>query len=283
MKTRQHYRFFHPLRVRWAEIDMQKIVFNGHYLMYFDTAIADYWRALALPYEEVTSRFGGDMFVKKATLEYHASAKYDDRLEVGVRCQRIGTSSLTFEMAIFHQNDLLVTGELVYVFADAVTQKSKPVPAELRDLFEAYERGEAMVKLKIGDWATMGADAGKLRVDVFVTEQRIPIELEWDGRDDASDHAVAYNRYGLPLATGRLLPDGHIGRMAVAKAVRGTHAGVLVLEALVKLAKEKGHTQAILSAQTYAQGFYAKRGFVAQGAIYDDAGIPHVDMVRELG
>ena len=80
---RQDFRFFHRLRVRWAEVDMQKIVFNAHYLMYFDTAVADYWRALALPYEEAMHQLGGDLYVKKATVEFNASARMDDLLDVG--------------------------------------------------------------------------------------------------------------------------------------------------------------------------------------------------------
>jgi YbgC/YbaW family acyl-CoA thioester hydrolase len=93
---RQDFRFFHRLRVRWAEVDMQKIVFNAHYLMYFDTAMTDYWRALALPYEETMVQLGGDLYVKKASVEYHGSARFDDRLDVALKCARIGTSSMTF-------------------------------------------------------------------------------------------------------------------------------------------------------------------------------------------
>ena len=74
---RKDFRFFHRLRVRWAEVDMQKIVFNAHYLMYFDTAIADYWRAMALPYEEAMLSLGGDLYVRKATVEFNASARVD--------------------------------------------------------------------------------------------------------------------------------------------------------------------------------------------------------------
>jgi YbgC/YbaW family acyl-CoA thioester hydrolase len=94
---RSDFRFSHRMRVRWSEVDMQKIVFNAHYLMYFDTAMADYWRALALPYEAAMQLLGGDIFVKKASVEYHASARYDDRMEVCLRCARIGTSSIVFE------------------------------------------------------------------------------------------------------------------------------------------------------------------------------------------
>ena len=122
---RTDFRFLERLRVRWAEIDLQKIVFNGHYLMYFDTAITGYWRALALPYVQTLEYLGGDLLVRKATLEYHGSARLDDLLDIGVRSTRIGNSSLVFAMAVFRNDELLVSGELVYVFADPATQSAK--------------------------------------------------------------------------------------------------------------------------------------------------------------
>src|SRR5437899_11089406 len=125
---RSEFRFLDRLRVRWAEIDAQKIVFNGHYLMYFDTAIAGYWRALALPYAQTMEYLGGDLFVRKATLEYEGSARYDDVLDVGIRCARIGNSSMLFSAGVFRHDELLVSGELVYVFADPHSQTSKAVP-----------------------------------------------------------------------------------------------------------------------------------------------------------
>ena len=125
---RANFRCLHRLRVRWAEVDMQKIVFNAHYLMYFDTAMADYWRALALPYEEAMHALGGDLYVKKASVEYHGSARYDDQLDVGLKCSRIGNSSMVFTGAIFRGDALLITCELIYVFADPATQTSRPVP-----------------------------------------------------------------------------------------------------------------------------------------------------------
>ena len=120
---RSQFRFFHRLRVRWAEVDMQKIVFNAHYLMYVDSAMSDYWRALALPYEQSMLVLGGEMYVKKATLEFHASARLDDSLEVGMRCARIGNSSCLFEAGIFRGDQLLISAELVYVFAN---QRPRP-------------------------------------------------------------------------------------------------------------------------------------------------------------
>ena len=92
--NRGEFRFFDRLRVRWAEVDMQKIVFNGHYLMYFDTAVAAWWRAMALPYHDTMQSLGGDLYVRKATLEYEGSAGYDDLIDVGIACEHIGNSSL---------------------------------------------------------------------------------------------------------------------------------------------------------------------------------------------
>ena len=130
---RQDFRFAHRLRVRWVEVDMQQIVFNGHYLMYFDTAVTDYWRSLAMPYAATMHQLGGDLYVKKASVEYHASAEMDDFLEVCMRCDRIGNSSMTFVGAIFRGDELLITSELVYVYADPVAKKSQAIPPALRD------------------------------------------------------------------------------------------------------------------------------------------------------
>src|SRR5437763_6734426 len=147
---RSDFRFLERLRVRWAEIDAQQIVFNGHYLTYFDTAVAGYWRALAMPYAATMHSLGGDMFVRKATLEYFGSAVYDDVLEIGIRCARIGNSSILFQAGAFRQEQLLVSGELVYVFADPKVKQPRPVPAELRALFESFEAGAQMLVLRVG-------------------------------------------------------------------------------------------------------------------------------------
>ena len=204
---RSSFRCFHRLRVRWAEVDMQKIVFNAHYLMYIDTAMSDYWRAVALPYESSMLALGGEMYVKKATVEYHASARLDDTLDVGLRCTRVGNSSCLFEAGIFAGDQLLVSGELVYVFADPATQTSRPVPPSLRAIFEGFEAGVDMAEVKTGDWNALGRDAGRLRTAVFVREQGIPPDIEADALDATARHAVVYNRLGMPVATGRLLQE----------------------------------------------------------------------------
>ena len=284
--NRQDYRFFHRLRVRWAEVDMQKIVFNAHYLMYFDTAVADYWRALALPYEAAMHQLGGDLYVKKAQLEYHGSARYDDQLDIGLKCTRLGTSSMVFTGAVFHAEQLLIGCELVYVFADPATQKSRPIPVSLRDMLTGFEAGEPMVLVKAGSWSELGADASALRTAVFVQEQRVPLELEWDEADEGALHAVAYNRMGQALGTGRLLRHapgiGKIGRMAVSRVMRGSHLGRDILHTLQAHARSRGDTEVLLYAQRSAEGFYRRLGFVPRGEPFEEAGIPHLEMFQSL-
>ena len=137
---RDDFRFAHRLRVRWAEVDKQDIVFNGHYLTYFDVAITEYWRELGVPYPAIVERWGSDLFVVKAGIDYHAPARYDDVLDIGVRIARIGNSSLQFVTGIFRADEALIGGELIYVNADPVTRTSVRVPAELRDLIARFER-----------------------------------------------------------------------------------------------------------------------------------------------
>lgn len=283
---RADFRHLHALRARWAEVDLQGIVFNAHYLTYFDTALAEYWRALALPYTESMQHFGGDLYMRKATLDYLRSARYDDVLDVGIRCTRIGRSSLLFHGAVLRGGELLVSGELVYVFADPATQSSRPVPAALRELLEGFEAGQSMLELRTGDWATLGDAARAIRTEVFVQEQGIPGALEWDEADTGAVHAVAYNRIGFPQATGRLLAQApgvaRIGRMAVRRPLRGGRAGRAVLDALTKLAAARGDREIVLSAQLAAVAFYARAGFVQHGPTFEEAGITHVEMRRSL-
>jgi YbgC/YbaW family acyl-CoA thioester hydrolase len=283
---RNDFRFFHRLRVRWAEVDMQKIVFNAHYLMYFDTAVADYWRAIGLPYEQAMHELGGDIYLKKAGVEFHASARYDDRVDVAMKCSRIGTSSMLFTGAIFRDNDLLITCELLYVFADPATQTSKPVPAPLRELLMAYEAGEDVLSVRVGSWSDLREPARRIRTEVFIDEQRVPLEMEWDEADEACVHAVVFNRIGQALATGRLLPshDGSakIGRVAVHRVLRGSGVGRRVMQALMAAAAQRGDKEIVLHAQRTAEAFYRGLGFVPRGEEFEEAGIPHIEMSRRL-
>jgi len=282
--TRDEFRFLERLRVRWAEIDAQKIVFNGHYLMYFDTAIAGYWRAMAMPYAESMALLDGDLYVRKATLEYESSAVYDDVLHIGIRCARIGNSSVLFNAGAFRRDRLLVSGELVYVFADPASQTSRPVPQALRDTLNAFEGGQDMLAIKLGSWDHLRKDAQPLRHAVFVAEQAIPAELEQDEADRGATHAVVYNRLGMPLATGRWVQHAagvaKIGRMAVVPALRSTGIGTRLLDALIQSAGHAGNARVMLHAQSSAIEFYRRAGFAGQGDPFVEAGIAHLEMLR---
>lgn len=281
----QDFRCRHRLTVRWAEVDAQKIVFNAHYLMYADVAVTEYWRQMAMPYAQSWATLGGELFVKKATVTYHASAQMGDVLDIGIRCVRQGNTSLQFEAGIFRGQQLLNTVELVYVFADAA-QQPQPLPQTLRDMLTAFEAGESMVELRSGNWNDLGRLAERLRMEVFVKEQGVPREIEIDEFDTMCRHVVVVNRLGHAVATGRLVSDApgvaRIGRMAVARELRGSRVGRQVLDALVQAARDRGDTHAVLHAQVHAQNFYARAGFVPEGAVYEEAGIDHITMRMTL-
>ena len=130
-------------------------------------------------------------------------------------------------------------------------------------------------------WDKARADASPIRFEVFVAEQRVPADIELDEMDARCTHAVAYEN-GQAIATGRLLPDGHIGRMAVLKAWRGRGVGSAILRALMEAARGRGDTKIELSAQIHAVPFYLAHGFRPAGPVYEEAGIPHQAMTKAL-
>ena len=136
--------------------------------------------------------------------------------------------------------------------------------------------------IRLGDWATLGLDATAIRFEVFVDEQKVPAEIELDDMDAVCLHAVAYDDFGAAIGTGRLLPDGHIGRMAVRQPGRGTGVGGAILSLLMQKARERGDAAVVLNAQTVAAPFYARHGFVQQGEVFEEAGIAHVEMRLEF-
>jgi acyl-CoA thioester hydrolase len=130
-----------PLRVRWAEVDMQAVVFNGHYLTYADVCLTEYWRAIGVPYPAGFADLGIDAFVRKAMVEYHAPARYDDELLVCGRAARLGRSSATFAVSMFRADDTsrpLIEVELVYVCVDRRGTPT-PWPPEIRERMRRYE------------------------------------------------------------------------------------------------------------------------------------------------
>ena len=140
MTSREQFTFFHPLRVRWAEVDAQGIVFNPNYLVFFDIGLTEYMRGIGFTYPEGLSAFGTDLFAVNAGINFRASAVYDDELAIGARASLIGRTSLTFALAVFRGDELLVDGTMIYVNADRATRKSAPLPQPFLDRILAFER-----------------------------------------------------------------------------------------------------------------------------------------------
>lgn len=140
----------------------------------------------------------------------------------------------------------------------------------------------AEVTIELGAWEELAREATPIRHAVFVEEQGVPVEIELDEWDAVSLHAIARDGAGRAIGTGRLLPDGHIGRMAVLKGARGSGAGTSILLALMDAARKRGHREVVLNAQTHAAPFYRRLGFVEEGDVFDDAGIAHIAMRRVL-
>ena len=141
---------------------------------------------------------------------------------------------------------------------------------------------QPLFTIKAADWRADQKTLRAIRTRVFVEEQGVPEELEWDGEDERCEHALAIAPDGRPVGTGRLLPDGHIGRLAVFREWRGQGAGSALLQYFLGRARKRGFATATLNAQTRATAFYARHGFEARGAEFMDAGIPHVEMSLTL-
>jgi len=139
-----------------------------------------------------------------------------------------------------------------------------------------------MVRVELMDWQQAQPVAGPLRFAIFVGEQNVPSGIELDDLDEKCLHAVAYDVDGKAIGTGRLLPDGHIGRMAVVKEWRRRGIGAAIIESLMQEARKRGHAEVVVSAQLQAAEFYREFGFEAEGKVYKDAGILHQAMRKKV-
>jgi len=139
-----------------------------------------------------------------------------------------------------------------------------------------------MARVELMSWEQAQPSAGPLRFAIFVGEQNVPSGIELDDMDAQCIHAVAFDVDDKPIGTGRLLPDGHIGRMAVVKEWRRRGIGAEILEALMAEARKRGHKDVIVSAQLQAAEFYREHGFVAEGKVYPEADILHQQMRKQL-
>lgn len=136
--------------------------------------------------------------------------------------------------------------------------------------------------VRLTDWTTDAERLAAVRREVFVREQHVPEELEWDGVDPHCVHAIAEDAGGNAIGTARLLPDRSIGRMAVVSAWRGRGVGDALLRCILEAARRRGDREVTLHAQTHASGFYERHGFVRRGEKFMEAGIPHVEMALRL-
>jgi predicted GNAT family N-acyltransferase len=141
---------------------------------------------------------------------------------------------------------------------------------------------DAEFRVRIVAWGEMQPVLQGIRTTVFVVGQDVPVEIERDGRDADCVHVVAEDARGEAIGTGRLLPDGRVGRMAVLEAWRGKGVGGAMLQALMREAKRLGHAEAYLHSQSHARAFYERHGYVVEGEEYLEAGIPHVAMRAKL-
>ena len=139
-----------------------------------------------------------------------------------------------------------------------------------------------MIRIELLSWEAARSRAAPIRFEVFVEEQGVPREIELDEHDPLCLHALALDETGSAVGTGRLLPDGHIGRMAVRRAWRGRGIGGAILERLIEAARSRGDAEVALSAQVQAIEFYRAYGFAEEGERYVEAGIEHQAMRRKL-
>lgn len=139
------------------------------------------------------------------------------------------------------------------------------------------------VAIRPADWLSSRETLLSIRHEVFVAEQGVPIELEEDDQDPLAFHLLARTPLGEPVATARLLPDGHIGRMAVRARFRRQGVGSELLSRLIEHARRSGLRGVFLDAQCSAEPFYQTHGFLPEGAIFEDAGIPHRRMRKTIG
>jgi len=136
--------------------------------------------------------------------------------------------------------------------------------------------------VRICRWADAADALRRIRYDVFVVEQRVPEVLEWDEADAESMHALASDAAGVPIGCARLLRDGHIGRVAVARDWRERGVGTALMLHLIDRARARGDAEVIVNAQVAAMPFYERHGFIASGDVFEEAGIAHRVMTRAL-
>lgn len=226
-------------------------------------------------------------------VEYHlgepvaSSAGKAEGHPLGLKCICAEGGFLSFEFDLPDTGQQLRRGTLTAMFRRTQRTHGADFPllaARLQD----WENGARLaVEIELGSWSAMAHGARVVREAVFVAEQGVAVEEELDEWDPRCLHAVAFNMLQKPVATGRLLPAtggrAHIGRIAVLEALRGRHLGQRIMRVLETVACARGDTCLELGAQLHARGFYESLGYRVTGPSFQEVGIPHVCMRKELG
>jgi acyl-CoA thioester hydrolase len=135
------FAFFEPARVRWADVDMQGIVFNPNYLVYADNAMTEYMRTVGFPYPQALLPFGADIFAVGSSIDFKASDRFDDLLRIGARIERFGRTSFRFRISVFRDDELLADISNTYVCATpGETRTTLSVPEKFIAIVEGFER-----------------------------------------------------------------------------------------------------------------------------------------------
>src|SRR4051812_30534764 len=130
---RNDFRFFHPLRVRWAEVDGQQVVFNVNYYLYFDVTVTEYWRAVGFTEPlDMAGSHASELYVVKSAADFHGSARYDEVLDIGCRAAMMGRSSLRMAFGIWAGERHITSGEIVYVNVDTSSRKAAPLQEAMK-------------------------------------------------------------------------------------------------------------------------------------------------------
>jgi predicted GNAT family N-acyltransferase len=135
--------------------------------------------------------------------------------------------------------------------------------------------------IRNAEWETESALLYEVRSSVFVEEQGVDVSIERDGKDDQCHHSLAHDSSGKALGTGRLSPEGKIGRLAVLKEWRGSGIGSEIMRNLIKQSESLGMVRTYLHSQVAVTEFYESLGYRQEGPIFEEASIPHVVMFRE--
>jgi predicted GNAT family N-acyltransferase len=212
-------------------------------------------------------------------VEYHASAEYDDRLQVGMRCTRMGNSSMGFEAAVFRGDEVLVTAELIYVYADPHAHKSMPIPESLRQVLNAFEAGDAMIEIRTEAWTACQEEVRALRRSVFVDEWHMPEAWITDPLDGQAHHLVARNRLGRMVGACRVqaLPEaeGHVSQLLVHRGTRGSRIGSALVQAVSSNVPQWDLKRLTLETRLSTIPFFESLGYQCEGAPVESQGVVH--------